>query len=98
MTFAAVEIIVPAALDELLLVFLHLPVRSRWALHAQARDQRNGESQGLARTGLAASEDVPTGQCVRDGVDLNGECGALPVRSEGSHQNVWNAELREGCG
>ena len=49
-------------------------------LGAEARDHRDGEREGLAGSGLAASEHVASGERVGQGVGLDRERGGLALR------------------
>ena len=75
-----------------------LATRSRGLRFGQAGDERNGEGQCLAGTGLAAAEDVASCQGVGQGVLLDREVRRSCPTVEGLDQLGGNAELGERRG
>jgi hypothetical protein len=93
---ASSGVVFPAVSDEFMFVILDFTIHRGRALSAQACDQRDGECQGLSRTGFPASENIPTGKGVRDCVHLDGESGAFPIGGERSDEDMGYTQLREG--
>ena len=58
----------------------------------QAGDHRDGEGQGLARAGLPATQDVPTGQGGGKGGFLDREGAADPLRLQDGYQLFGHAK------
>ena len=60
-------------------------------------DQRDGEREGLAGTGLASTENIASGKGIRQGVRLDGERRGFAVTFKRIDQFVRNPQFGEGA-
>ena len=63
----------------------------------ELRYQRDGEGESLAGTGLAAAENIASGEGVGQRVRLDGECRGFAVTREHVDQLMWNPEFSESA-
>jgi hypothetical protein len=76
----------------------HETQRTAWAalsagkFSAEARNHGQREGESLARASFSATEYVATFECVRQGVELDGEWRGFAVRCEYCDERGWYAE------